>query len=373
MLHCLQQLSLTAKTKDSPQALEGGLVDDNASSSRSSPTVNLSQAYTLAVQASCNKEIWSKLHHEVPPVLNVEEVAQIEFQEEPLQLEDVLEPSREHVEETISRIKQDALNQLVAKYFDNSEQTARLCIRISQNVNKARLLYAPLHKILDVLPLDSDSLSQAQYDLAFDIFLQFDSLANHFPRRDTYNFNDMLDCSFQLKNQLELRLHKSRSKVKLLRRATRGSALCLVAATVGAVISAVVIATHGLAALVAITISPACLLPSNMKKKEVDLMQLDYATKGIFFLYNHLNTVKILVGLLHDVVESYNGTIRFGLVRGRDRYRIREALKQLRRKHSAFLEQLVSLEEHLCVCFTAISTARHHLLNYLRHQNQAPR
>ncbi|KAK4371805.1 hypothetical protein RND71_007189 [Anisodus tanguticus] len=167
---------------------------------------------------------------------------------------------------------------------------------------------------------DLDSLSQAQYDLAFDIFLQFDSLANHhFPRRETYNFNNMLDCSFHLKNQLELHLHKSRSKVKLLCRATRGSAVCLVAATVGVVISAVIIATHGLAAL------------------------------------------------------SCNGTIRFGLESGRDRYHIQEALKQLRRKHSVFLDELVSLEEHLCVCFTAISTARDHLLNYLCRQNQAPR
>ncbi|KAJ8565265.1 hypothetical protein K7X08_007841 [Anisodus acutangulus] len=55
MLHCLRQLSLTAKTKLSPPTLEGGLVDDNTLSSRSSPTVNLSQAYIHAVQASSNK------------------------------------------------------------------------------------------------------------------------------------------------------------------------------------------------------------------------------------------------------------------------------------------------------------------------------
>ncbi|KAJ8574204.1 hypothetical protein K7X08_026009 [Anisodus acutangulus] len=373
MLHCLRRLSLTAKTKLSPPTLEGGLVDDNTLSSRSSPTVNLSKAYIHAVQASSNKEIWSKVHHEVPPALNIE-VAQIEFQEEALQLEDVLKPSHEHVQETISPIKRDALNELITKYFDNTEQTARLCILISQNVNKARLLYAPVHKLLDVLPLDSDSLSQAQYDLAFDIFLQFHSLVNHhFPCRDTYNFNNMLDCSLQLKNQIELRLHKSRSKVKLLRCVTRGSAVCLIAATVGVVISAVIIATHGLAALVSISISPACLLPSNMEKKEAVLVQLDFATKGIFFLHNHLNTVKSLVDRLHYVMESYNGTIRFGIESGRDRYHMQEALKQLRRKHSASLEELVSVEEHLYVCFTAINMARDHLLNYLRHQNQAPR
>nr|XP_016467539.1 PREDICTED: UPF0496 protein At3g19330-like [Nicotiana tabacum]XP_016467540.1 PREDICTED: UPF0496 protein At3g19330-like [Nicotiana tabacum] len=367
MLHCLRRLSLTAKTNHSPPALEGGLADDKTSSSRASPTVDLSQAYALVVQASCNKEIWSKVHHVVPPDLNVE-VAQIEFQKELLQLEDVLKPNHESVQETLLHIRPDALNQLITNYLDSTEQTARLCILISQSVNKARLLYAPIHKLLDVLALDLESvghsLSQAQYDLAFDIFLQFDSLANHFPGRDTYNFNDMFDSSFQLKKQLELRLYKSHSMVQLLRRTIRGSAVCLLAATVGVVISAVIIATHGFAALVAIPICPAC-LPLSMEKKELDLMQLDEATRGIFFLHNHLNTVKSLVGRLHDAVESYNGTILFGLESGRDRYHIQEALKQLQRRHSTFLDELLGLEQHLCVCFAAISTARDRLLNYL--------
>lgn len=296
------------------------------------------------------------------------EVAQVEFQEEPLQLEDVLKPSHECVQEALLHIKPDALNQLIAKYFDDSEQTTRICILFSQSVNQARVLYAPIHKLLDVLPLDMESaghsLSQAQCDWAFDIFLQFDSLTNPFPGHDTHNFDDMRHCYFQLKSELDLLLRKSRSKVQLLRHATRGSVVCLVAATVGVVISAVIIATHGFAALVAIPICPAC-LPLSMEKKELDLMQLDEATRGIFFLHNHLNTVKSLVGRLHDAVESYNGTIHFGLESGRDRYHIQEALKQLQRRHSTFLDELLSLDQHLCVCFAAISTARDRLLNYL--------
>lgn len=375
MLHCLRQLSLTATTNCSSPSLEGGLADDITASSQPSPTVNLSRAYTLAVQTSSYREIWLKVHHEVPSDLSVEET-QVEFQEEPLQLEDVLEPNHECVQEALLHIKPEALNQLIAKYLNDSEQTTRLCISFSQSVKQARILYAPICRLLDVLPLDMESaghsLSQAQCNWAFDIFLQFDSLNNPFPIHDTHSFNDMRHCYFQLKRELDLLLHKSRSKVQLLRHATKGSVACLVAATIGVVITAAVIASHALVTLVAAPICAAC-VPSKMAKKElVHLVQLDVATKGIFFLHNHLETVNCLVGRLYDAVEYYKRLVRFALERGKDRYPIQEVVKQLHRKHSNFLEELLGLEEHLCLCFSAINKARRHLLDYLLHQNQDP-
>ncbi|XP_060196463.1 UPF0496 protein At3g19330-like [Lycium barbarum] len=374
MLHCLRQLSLTATTNTSSPSLEGGLGDDNTTSS--SPTVNLSRAYSLAVQTSSYGEIWSKVHLEVPSDLSVE-AAQVEFQEESLKLEDVLKPNHESVQEAMLHIKQDALNQLIAKYLDDSEETTRLCILFSQSINQARLLYAPIHKLLDVLTLDTESsghsLSQAQCNWAFDIFLQFDSLTNPFPRQDTHNFNDICHCYFELKRELDLLLHKSRSKVQFLRHATKGSVICLVGATIGVIVTAVTIASHALVALVAAApICPVC-LPSKMGKKElVHLVQLDDATKGIFFLHNHLETINCLVNRLYDAVEYYKRLVRFALERGKDRYPIQEVVKQLHRKHSNFLEELLGLEEHLCLCFAAINKARGHLLNYLLHQNQEP-
>ncbi|KAJ8565266.1 hypothetical protein K7X08_007842 [Anisodus acutangulus] len=327
MLRCLPQLSLTATTDCSSPSLEGGVIDDNTSS-QISPTVNLSRAYSLAVQTSSYGEIWSKVHHEVPSDLSVE-VAQVESQEEPLQLEDVLKPNHESVQEALLHIKPDLLNQLIAKYLDDSEETTRLCILFSQSVNQARLLYAPIHKLLDVLPPDTESsghsLSQAQCNWAFEIFLQFDSLTNPFPRRDTHNFNDMRHCYFELKHELDLLLHKSRSKVQFLCHATKGSVICLVGATIGVIVTAVAIASHALVTLVAAApVCPVC-LPSKMGKKElVHLVQLDDATKGIFFLHNHLETVNCLVGRLYDAVEYYKHLVRFALERGKDRYPIQE-------------------------------------------------
>ncbi|CAN4113997.1 unnamed protein product [Withania somnifera] len=321
MLHCLRQLSLTATTNRSSPSLEGGVGDDNTASSQPSPTVNLSRAYTLAVQTSSYSEIWSKVHREVPSDRSVE-VAHVDFQEEPLQLEDVLKPNHECVQEALLHIKSDALNQLIAKYLDDSEQTTRLCITFSQSVNQARFLYAPIHKLLDVLPLDMESgghsLSQAQCNWAFDIFLQFDSLSNPFPVHDTHSFNDIRHCYLELKRELDLLLHKSRSKVQLLRHATKGSVICLVGATIGVVITAIAIASHAFVAL------------------------------------------------------YYKRLVRFALERGKDRYPIQEVVKQLHKKHSNFLEELLGLEEHLCLCFAATNKARGHLVSYLLHQNRIP-
>lgn len=375
MLQCLRQLSSTTTTNCSSPSLEGDLVDDNTASSQTSSTVNLSRAYTYAVQTSSYRKIWSKVHYEVPSDLNVE-VAQVEFQEVPLQLEDVLEPNHECVQEALLNIKPEALNQLIAKYLDDSEQTTRLCIGFCESLKQARLLYAPISRLLDVLPLDGESaghsLSQAQCNWAFDIFVKFDSLSNPFPIHDNHSFNDMRDCYFQLKRELDLLLHKSRSKVRLLCHATKGSVVCLVAATIGVVITAVVIASHAFVALVAAPICSVC-IPSKMAKGElVHLEQLDDATKGIFFLHNHLETVNCLVGRLYDAVEYYKRLVRFALERGKDRYPIQEVVKQLHRKHSNFLEELVGLEEHLCICFSAINNARGHLVDYLLHQNQDP-
>ncbi|KAM3357349.1 hypothetical protein P3S68_020279 [Capsicum galapagoense] len=375
MLQCLRQLSLTGTTNCSSPSLEGGLGDDNTASSQPSPTVNLSRAYTLAVQTSSYSEIWSKVHYEVPSDRSVE-VAEVEFQEGSLQLEDVLQPNHECVQEALLHIKPDALNQLVAKYLDDSEQITRLCIIFSESVKQAKLSYAPIRRLLDVLPLDMESgghsLSQVQCNWAFDIFLQFDSLSNPFPIHDTHSFNDMRHCYFELKRELDLLLHKSRSKVQLLRHATKGSVVCLVGATIGVIITAVAIASHAFVALVAAPVCSAC-VPSKIAKKElVHLEKLDDATKGIFFLHNHLETVNCLVGRLYDAVEYYKRLVRFALERGKDRYPIQEVVKQLHRKHSNFLEEILGLEEHLCLCFAAINRARGHLLNYFLHQNQAP-
>ncbi|KAL0410156.1 UNVERIFIED_CONTAM: hypothetical protein Slati_3605300 [Sesamum latifolium] len=354
----------------SSPASQGYSADITPSSSvQLSPTVNLSREYTLAVQTNSYGEIRRTFDQD-----NVA-IGHVDFFEEPQLLEQVLRPSRECVQEALSLIRTNSLTYLVATYFEHSERTAHLCLLLYQGFHNARLLYTPIHNLLDDLPLDFDSdcysLSHSQCKLAFNGFLQFDRIENPFLLPDSHNFDDMRQCFSELRQQLDEHLRKSRSRVHLIRRCSTGSALCLIAAVVGVAISAVAIASHALVALVAGPICPA-ILSSNMTKKEmVHLAQLDAAAKGAYVLHNDLDTIDRLVARLHTAVENDKLLIRLGLERGMDSYPIQEILKQLRRNRPSFMKQLVDLEEHLFLCLAAINRARTLLLQEI-HMHQYP-
>ncbi|GMP84265.1 hypothetical protein CsSME_00037856 [Camellia sinensis var. sinensis] len=241
MLHCAMPSSSTRRSNlhSSLPPVQGSSADNTPSSStQPSPTVNLTCEYTLAKQTDSYSEIWSKIH----PSYSYEDpnLGQGEAHEDQ-QLAQVLNPSRECVQEALRHATPSTLTRLVSTYFDHSENTSHLCLLLHDNVQHARSLYYDLHNLLDVLPLDSDpnSLTQAQCERAFDIFLQFDRLGNPFPRPDSHNFHDMRHCFSQLSQQLHPRLCKSRSRVHLLRRAACCSAICFIGTVVGVSLAAV--------------------------------------------------------------------------------------------------------------------------------------
>nr|GMD46275.1 UPF0496 protein At3g19330-like [Ipomoea batatas] len=344
MLPCLRPSSSTTTNTQFSQSTVDGISVANTprSSDQTTPSVDLTREYNLAIQTSSCCEIWSKIHYEVPS--DQDEVV-VNFDDEPLQVEEVLKPSRECVEEAFSRVRPDNLSQLVINYFNHSEHTTQSCLSLIQCIHRARQIYSPLHKLIDA-------------------FAQFDKLDNPFPGPDSYSFVDMHGCFSQLKQQLDIRLQKSRSKVQLLRRGTKGAAICLTITTFGVVVSAIVIATHALVALVAAPLCPLLFTSKMTKEERVHLVQLDDATRGIFVLHSHLETIDCLVTRLHNSVEDYKRLVRFGLERVQDNYPIREVIFQLQKKHNNFLDQLTGLEEHLCLCFAAINRARSLLLSY---------
>ncbi|RAL51721.1 hypothetical protein DM860_010439 [Cuscuta australis] len=367
MMSCLGQSSSSTNTQ-----LD---VNTPISSDQTTPSsVNLTKEYAVAIQSASYSEIWSKIHYEVTSYHG--------NGEEELQVEEVLKPSRECVKDALSHIKPYTLSQIVINYFEHSEQTTQLCLSLARCIHRAHQLYSPLHKLLDCLSIDFESpsssaknkvgsnskysLSQPQCAWAFDAFKKFVELDNPFPSPDSHSFSNMHSSFTQLKHHLDIHLQKSRSKVQLLRGATKGAAVCLIVTTVGVVITATVIAAHALVALVA---SPICpfIFPSKMTEEEMArLVQLDDAAKGIFVLHNHLETVDCLVARLHNAMEDYNRLVRFGIERGNDSYPIQEVIFQLQKRHDNFLDQLNALEEHLCLCLAAINRARSLLLNCFR-------
>ncbi|KAJ6433048.1 hypothetical protein OIU84_020138 [Salix udensis] len=306
MLQCLSlKTSSAASTSHSPPPSNGDYNCPPASqagnsaegtprsSAQASPTVNLTREYTFAVQTNSYNETWSRIH---------------------------------------------------------SKSTNQLCIHLQQSVYRARDLYGPLHKLLDVIPTDSESVSQSQCDCAFDLFLKFDRVDNPFPCPDSHNFSEMQQCFSQLQQQLERRIRKSRSR--------------------NPPVSAVAIGSHALVAIAATPICTVPCLPRRLTKKELaHVDQLDSASRGTYVLDNQLATLERRVARLYEAVECDKVLIRIGLDSGKDLHPISEVLRRLKKNLVNFIEQLKDLEEHICLCFIAVNKARHLLLQEVhRHQ-----
>ncbi|KAF7819336.1 UPF0496 protein [Senna tora] len=340
-------------------------------STQSSPALNVSGEFNLAVQADSYNEIRSSLQVFDPSTIDSHQ-HQVElvdgYDEESSHrqlLAQVLHPDRQCVQEALEQATPNTLNRLVSTYFDHSETTSELCLILHRSVHLARIMYAPLLEFLRDLPSDSNHLTQSLCDHAFDLFLKFDSQDNPFPSPDSDNFSNVRNCFSDLRQELDRRLRKSRSKLRLLRRATNGSALCFIATTVGVIVSVVVVTTHAFAAIAA---APLCFanipLSKNTKKKELArLAKLEAAAKGTYALNKDLDTIDRLVSRLHTAVEGDKLLIRLGLERGKDRHAIQEVLKQLRRNHQNFLHHLDDLEVHIYLCFNFVNKTRSKLLH----------
>ncbi|XP_038695086.1 UPF0496 protein At3g19330-like isoform X2 [Tripterygium wilfordii] len=334
------------------------------SSAQPSPVINLTREYTLALQTNSYNEMWTRIH----VVDNDQVQEEVEVENGELLLSQVLQPDRDSVEEALRHSRPSTLTRLVSTYFEHSENTTKLCLLLHQSVYQARALYAPIHNLLEVLPHNSHSytLSEPQCDWASDVFVQFESLDNPFPCPDSHNFHEMRRCFSQLKLQLDRRLSKSRSKVRLLRHTTSGPSLCLIGTAVAAAIAGTVLATHALIAIVAGPCFTAYLPRELTKKESSHIAQLDAAAMCSYILNEDLGTIDCVVARLYTHIEGDKFLIRLGLEKGRERHPIEEVLKQLHKNHLAINEQLNELEERICICFNTVNKTRSRLLQEIR-------
>ncbi|XP_073150443.1 UPF0496 protein At3g19330-like [Henckelia pumila] len=378
MLFCLGRSPLESAENSyfSSPASQGHSVDNASTSSvQPSPTVNLTREFTLAVETHSYKEIRSIFDQESSFNQNFD-VENLEF-EEPLLLEQVIQPSREIIQDALSLVESYSLAQLVATCFEHSENTSRLYLHLYQRVRKAKHVYTPIHNLLDDLPLevdfDSYSLTHSQCTSAFNIFLQFDGHENPFVPPEPHNFDHLRQSFSQFTKKVDKRLEKTQSRVHLRHHCSKGSSLCIIAAGVGVAVAAVAIATHALVAIVASPICPIILQSVTTGKEAVHQKQLNTAAKVAYFIHKELDTIDRLVALLHSDVENDKFLVHHGVDRGMDKYLIQEVLKQLRRNRSSFAQRLLFLEEHLFLCFASINRARSLLLQGIHaHEDLSP-
>lgn len=330
------------------------------SSTQPSPTVDITREFNLYTQSNSFSEIRSKIHTADCSNEHQESI-HVEDHDEPNIDTQILNPSRECVQEALQHTKPGNLACLAGAYFEHSEAASDHCISLLNSIHRARSHYSKLQNLLCSFPLDSDSnaLSDTQCDRAFDVFIKFSSLENPFPCPESHNFHNIRNSFSHLNQQLSL--SKPHSGVDLLGCTTTSAAVCLVGTAVGITIAAVVIASHALPALVAAPLLPACLLPS-ITKNEVAHLALDAVARGAYFFHYDLNTIDCLAELLYGSVENDKHFIRLGLAGGCDRLPIHLVAKQLHKNHNDFNSKLVDLEDHVCLCIGAINRTRSKLL-----------
>ncbi|MQL92700.1 hypothetical protein Taro_025332 [Colocasia esculenta] len=408
----------------------------SAAASASPTTFNLlAREFTLAIQSRSYAEIWSKIHTFTSSSSAVPgDPASGEQEEDRLGrpegedggaapssssahlIGEVLRPDRGSVDEALRGARPGRLSRLVSDYFDSSEHTSRLCLRLHRCVDRARSIYSPLLELLEVLPtpvataattpasspLSSSSLSQnhhhhpqaqhrlhrhhlsqTQCERAFDTFQEFGAHDNPFPApgsaEDGASFQEMRCCFAELKQQLDHRLRQVRARARLLHRTAAGSALCLVGAVVGITVSGLLLAVHALPALAAAPLLGFLRLPlahplaAKKRRLREHIAQLDAAARGTYVLNNDLDTIERLVARLHATVESDRVLVSLALSRGRgDHHPLEQVVGQLRRNRRGLLEQLHDLEEHVCLCFAAINRARSLLLQHIHSHYHHP-
>ncbi|XP_078165366.1 UPF0496 protein At3g19330-like [Carex rostrata] len=358
----------------------------SSSAASTSPTINLSREYTLAIQTASYQEIWAKIHHRGD---GGSEADDVEGDGKGFTIAQVLQPDSASVEEILRAAPASRMTGLISNYLKNSENTSLLCLSLQESVARARTLYYPIGELLELIPVCGTStsfvvdLTPALCNKAFDVFIQFDGMENPFPvsfssstdangrssNRSNSQLMGMKGSFLELKEQLDERLHKARHKARLLRRTRRASGICLIACTTGITVVGLVLASHILTALVA---GSTCILGGSccdlvaMRGLTDDMDRLDAAARNTYVLNNDLDTIERLVTRLHDTIEDDKKLVRLGVEGGRgQRHPIEHVVQHLRKNHRSVLQQLSDLDEHICLYFASVNRVRSLLLQHI--------
>lgn len=333
---------------------------ETPTSSATSATVNLSCEFAKAVHTSSYNEIWSKIHFVEDGDIN--HLQQRFFAQ-------VLQPNQSDIQEALQNANTNPFTQQISTYFAHTEQVCHLLLTLNEEIRRARFLYIPIQELVDVLPNDSDSLTHEQCDWVYDIFLQIERIVNPFSCPEYKHFNEMQSCFSDLKEHVDGCIDKFQSRVRMVRCATTGSAICFIGTVVGFAITAVSIAAHALVALAAgPVLHPR--LNKVMKKDLAHIALLDAALRSAYVLHNDLQTVDRLARHLETAVDGDKSLARIGIVRGKERHPANEVAKRLVKSHGNVQIQLTDLGEHICICFASINRARSLLLQEIQlHQS----
>ncbi|KAK4757135.1 hypothetical protein SAY87_007262 [Trapa incisa] len=322
--------------------------------------VNIHREYALALESDSYREIWTLFHedwlssHDQELHVHTQEARRI------LRLREALRPDTKVVKEALSRVRHCELTNLLSAYFDESEKATELFIVLHTDLQRARAIYTPLHNLLSVVPLDSEDILTSHFRIIEEIFIQFNQDENLLPFTGSNTFKPMRDCSLELKKQLVSCVKKSRSRARLVRRATSKSCLCLIGTSAIAAVSAAAVTAH--CAIVAAAAAPciiSCPQPRKFVERELSrAVKLDEAARVVYALYMHLETVDRLMERLQTAIEGDRCLVQRGLERSGDGGSTLEVLKHLKKSPGDFFQHLDHLMVDTCIWFTTVNKAR---------------
>ncbi|KAK4775187.1 hypothetical protein SAY86_010122 [Trapa natans] len=292
MLQCLSTSSSSSSQPASaptegpiphPPPSEGRSTSATPQSSGILSPINIHREYALALESDSYREIWTLFHedwlssHDQELHVHTQEARRI------LRLREALRPDTKVVKEALSRVRHCELTNLLSAYFDESEKATELFIMLHTGLQRARAIYTPLHNLLSAVPLDSEDILTSHFRMIEEIFIQFNQDENLLPFTGSNTFKPMRDCSLELKKQLVSCVKKSRSRARLVRRATSKSCLCLIGTSAIAAVSAAAVTAH--CAIVAAAAAPciiSCPQPRKFVERELSrAVKLDEAARVV--------------------------------------------------------------------------------------------
>ncbi|XP_008806164.1 putative UPF0496 protein 2 [Phoenix dactylifera] len=233
------------------------------------------------------------------------------------------------------------LPSLLLDYFDASLHACNLCGSLIESIDQARADHRILRRVLE-LATASQCTEDQHHSMASNLVL-FSKLDNPFSGPNPTRFERIHEAYGSMARQL---VSAHRKLMRRLRCMNLGVGIGS-AATCGviAMVENVVVGEEGSVAR--------------------EGSQLDAAARGAFALDRGFDTMSRMVRRLHDEVEHGRDVIRL-FMEEEDMeggwMMLREVVRELQLSEGRFMEQLAELEEHVCLCFLNINSARRMVL-----------
>ncbi|EOY16745.1 Uncharacterized protein TCM_035624 [Theobroma cacao] len=322
-------------------------------------SLNVNEEYLSALRTKSYVEFFSKAQ-----LLANEPSSPSYFHHQFFQL---LEPCQDTIPSILESAifsKIPELKSLILNYFDISAEASKICGHLLTKINQFQDNYHFIQQTLDSF----DDYTPKKVRRTISELNSFIVLNNPFSNPNKHDFKIIHDKYASVLHHLKSKRKKVARRMKLIKFVHKASGVCLTAACGLALIIAIVIAAHTLAALF---MAPAVVsFPAKLFKKKLFSFpclkrgflrkigeQLDVAAKGTYILNRDFDTMSRLVSRLHDEVEHNKAMIQICLERREDRFSV-QVVKELKKSNVGVRKQVEELEEHVYLCLVTINRAR---------------